>query len=86
MAQANPFQMNIKELFKRKLSKKELALVTIFEELKRTQAILSLVEEHIIAVARLSLIKPDRLKEESKNSKANAEYLEKMLEVKDETN
>ena len=74
--------MNIKELFKKRPSKNERAIVAVYEELKRTQSILNMVEEHVIAVARLSLIKPDRLKEESKNNKANAEYLTKMLEVK----
>jgi len=72
--------IKIKELFKKKLKPQEKALVILFEEVKKTQAILNTVEEHVIAIARLSLIKPDRLKTESKNNKANADYLLRMVE------
>jgi hypothetical protein len=78
--------IKIKELFKKRLKPQEKALVILFEEIKKTQAILNTVEEHVIAIARLSLIKPDRLKKESKNNKANADYLLRMVENEKEKN
>lgn len=42
--------------------------------------------DNLIAVARLSLIKPDILVREARNIKANAEYLLKMIEAQKELN
>jgi hypothetical protein len=42
------------------------------------------LERHLIALARLSFIKPDRLVEEANNLEANAEYLHKMIKSKED--
>ena len=57
----------IKNLFKRKPTEKLL------------QDKDKMLYDHIIALSRLSLIKPEMLVKESKNVKANGEYLYKMI-------
>lgn len=45
----------------------------------------SLLNNHIIALARLQFVKPEVLYREANNTKANAEYLQQLLKVKKET-
>lgn len=60
--------MNLFKIFKRK-NNDELFIAT-----DRALA------DHIIALARLTFIKPERLVEEAKNVQANADYLLKMTQ------
>lgn len=47
---------------------------------------LDFVLNHLLAVARLSMIKPEVLVRESRNVKANNEYLLKMIDVQNNLN
>jgi hypothetical protein len=40
------------------------------------------LNDHILALARLSFIKPENLYREANNNKANTEYMLKLLEIK----
>ncbi len=57
---------------------------------KDQQIIMSLInaftisQNHLIAMARLTFIKPEVLNREAKNIKSNAEYLFKMIEAEKE--
>ncbi len=63
--------MNIINKLKELFNKKEI--ITINHD----QALY----DHLIAMARLSLIKPERLVKEAQNTKANADYLLRMIEA-----
>lgn len=61
------------ELIK-KPSRLEQVTVMNYNQLQNTN-------DNLIAIARLSLIKPDVLVREARNVKSNAEYLVKMIEA-----
>ena len=65
--------MIFKNIFKKKLNKDQLAILTVNEGLKTLQT-------HMIAIARLQFIKPETLVREAQNIKSNGEYLVKMVE------
>lgn len=74
----------MKELFKNIISRltmhksdQDKAIVAVYNQLLNTN-------DNLVAVARLSLIKPDVLVREARNIKANAEYLLKMVEAQKE--
>jgi len=68
----------VKGLFKKKTLTEEQALIAMLSEsLKTTDA-------HMVALARLMFIKPEVWVREVNNVKANAEYLLKMLDNKNE--
>ena len=65
--------MKIKDIFKRKPDQK----------LEEVQRLLTINNDHLIAIARLSFIKPSRLVTEAQNTKENAEYLLEMIKAKE---
>ena len=65
----------IKTYFLRHKARKE-AIKVLGHSLRTTDA-------HLVAIARLSFIKPSLLTKEAKNHKANAEYLLKMTEERE---
>jgi len=62
---------------KKKLTREQQMLVNLADAF-------SISHNHLIAMARLTFIKPQVLVREAKNIKANGEYLLKMLEEKEE--
>lgn len=60
----------------KKLSNDQMAIVALDQKIEALQT-------HLIALARLSLIKPQRFVEESENVNGNGEYLLKMIEFKE---
>jgi len=64
----------IKELFRKKMNDEQKVLVMLSNNQKAS-------DDHLIALARLSFIKPETLAREAKNVQANAEYLVKMIEA-----
>lgn len=69
-------KINIKDIFRRKLSDEAKAILTLNENIKTVQA-------HLIALARLNFTNPERFAEEARNHKANGEYILKMLNKKE---
>jgi hypothetical protein len=65
----------INKIFKRKLTKEQQLLLQLSEAVR-------IMEDQIIAMARLNFTKPERLEEETRNIKANTQYLKKMVELK----
>lgn len=64
-------------LFRRNKINEQQVIGMMYNEQQKANA-------HVIALARLLFIKPERLVEESKNYKANAEYLLQMIEAEKE--
>jgi hypothetical protein len=54
----------------------------IFNELQETKQLIAMLDNHLIALARITLVTPDRLQKESINVQANTEYLQSLLKVK----
>jgi len=73
--------MKIKELLKVFKKEKKDDLVQIEAKMAHLQGRINQIEDHLIAIARLSLITPERLLEESKNVVANLEYVQKLIEA-----
>jgi hypothetical protein len=65
--------MILKNIFKKKISQDQLAILSINEGLK-------VLQTHLIALARLQFVKPETLVREANNIKSNGEYLTKMVE------
>ena len=61
----------------RKKNRHDIALELLSSSLKASDA-------HIVALARLGFISPEALVREAFNNKANAEYLLKMIEAREE--
>jgi hypothetical protein len=55
----------------------------IFANLQELQQRVSNLDAHIVTLARVALIKPDRFFKESQNLKANAEYLVSLVKAKE---
>lgn len=66
----NRIQTAIKGLFGKKRAQEEY----------RSQREKQMLYDHIVAIARLSMIKPQTLFKEARNVKANAEFLMRMAE------
>ena len=73
--------MNIKKLFFKKPSKYDQITFNEIQELRKE---VSNLDEHFVTLARVALVKPDRLYKESLNVKANAEYLVSLVKAKEE--
>ena len=68
--------MKIKNIFKKKLSNEAKAILTLNDNIR-------VLQTHLIALARLGFVNPERLAEEARNHKANGEYIIKMLNKKE---
>lgn len=64
------------KLLRRGLTQDQQLILSAHDGLKYLQG-------HLIALARLNFIKPERLVEEAENVKANGEYLFKMIEARE---
>lgn len=67
----------IKQIFGKRKAKKQQNR----EMIKAIIANVKATDAHLIALARLSFIKPAELVREAQNAKANAEYIVKMTET-----
>ena len=59
-----------------KLTPEQMILVQLSDGLR-------ILESHMIAIARLQFIKPENLIREAKNTEANSNYLDELLNIRD---
>lgn len=77
----NPAMLaKLKKLFTRKPSAYDQL---IFNELQLVNRSIDFLNANIVALARLTLVTPDRLQRESINDTANTEYLKSLIKARD---
>ena len=54
----------------------------LFNDMQQMISTMELLNNHILALARITLVTPDRLFKEAINTKANTEYLESLIKAK----
>ena len=54
----------------------------IFTSVEENYRMINVLNNHLVALARITLVTPNRLFKESLNIKANTEYLESLIKAK----
>lgn len=68
----------LKKIFKRKPSKTDIALFSLSQGIQ-------ILENHMLAIARLQFIKPETLIREANNIEENSKYLKELINLKNNT-